>query len=240
MKRRRKLRSTDRYPDPDTLEDGETQHTPHYLADSRMTFVPATMQRPPRAIHYGRGYVRDAGTAAPVRDASAAAYYAMKDSLGTEYLRHGPKRDACCSGCAHDQQFPEREYPHNGGVSNSQQWPDPFRLQSQHAGDQCMTDDKRAGTLRRGRNGDLVCDLVCVANRRDGAEVMAVGEGPYPLNMAYAVGQECRLASGELGLLCREDDRLVCRARDYDDAQSVRDRAYNDMVERQRNAWRSW
>jgi hypothetical protein len=197
-RRRQQRNNADAYVDDDIIRDGEVVRIPMMLADAA-PMQPWPRPTPPQ-LRYGRGYVADAGTGAivdrrpaphgtgfahhvqtpPARDAAASTYYAMKDALSTEYLRHGPKRDACCSGCAsHDATIspphsgellnsndpynpqPKRQYPLGGytpdpNASGMTAWPDPFALSSQHEGDAC-TLNGAPGTLRRGQNGDMVC-----------------------------------------------------------------------------------
>jgi hypothetical protein len=165
-------------------------------------------------------------------DTADQAYRRMVDEAPTEYLRYGPRRDACCGNCAGDQNIADpsppkqRKWPRGGygvdpNAAGGSNWPDPRTLSSVREGDQCMTDDKRPGTIREGR---------CVASGRDQA-ASNIGPPSAPAGFEWAEGGECRLGSGETGLYVKEGDRLVCKPRDFDaDAQSIRDRAYYQSV----------
>jgi hypothetical protein len=191
----------------DEVKDGETLRWPMMLCDAANALAPP---RPP--IAYKRGYV----TVDTRRQDSTGAYYAMRDALADEWKRHGPQ--PCCDGCAdsniappHSNElvpvnnWPKRQWPKGGygadpGSMGLSQWPDPDDLQSQREGDQCMTNAKEPGTLRRGQNGELVC----VPNRRDAAQPISTTTGGG--HLTYAEGDECTLPSGELGTLRRGRD----------------------------------
>ena len=132
----------------------------------------------------------------------------------SEWQRHGPRRDSCCSGCASDQ---EGMVP--GYINPQLAWPG-----GQREGDQCMDNAKRPGHIHNGR---------CVADRRDSA---VINQGEYGVE-----GGPCG-PDGE-GRLVRENGELVCRPRSDFDAASVaqvrRDAAYSQMVAGMQDAWRN-
>jgi hypothetical protein len=169
------------------------------------------------------------------RDAAmdgTSAYFAMKDSLADAWRAFGPRRDSCCSGCApRDQQGNEP-----GFVGPPQlAWP-----QGQHAGQQCTVNGAAGHIEKRGDQ------FVCIPDRdgRD-AEIVAP-QGTYPVGGSWPEGCACDLGNGEYGVLVKEGDRLVCRARQVGNgdaslaaAEARRDAAYAQMCRDAEQAWRN-
>jgi hypothetical protein len=162
---------------------------------------------------------------ATVTDATSA-YFAMKDSLSSEWTRHQPKQlhDCGCHG---------RDQAGTVGFINTHQvqWP-----QGQHEGQECSVNGS-PGHIVRG---------VCVPDRNGKDADIVAPMGTYAVGGPWPEGCSCDLGNGEYGVLVKVGDRLVCRKRDFGngdatpDHEAIRDHAYWESVRAAEQAWRSW
>jgi hypothetical protein len=111
-----------------------------------------------------------------------------------------------------------------------------------------MKDAAQYEYKRYGPRSNISCCSGCTERNGRDADIVAP-MGTYPVGGSWPEGCTCDLGNGEYGVLVKEGDVLVCRARQVgngdatpitpDSAQAVRDRAYQQMVEESRNAWRN-
>jgi hypothetical protein len=166
---------------------------------------------------------RDAATV----DATSL-YYQLRDDLPNEYKRHQAKPVHDC-GCHKDQQG-----TNIGHINQQLPW-----STGQGTGNSC-TLNGAPGHYERREDGQLVC----VPDRRDQA-ASNIGPPSARVGFEWAQGGECRCPDGSDGLYVRQGDMLICKPRaDFDHRsvgdRSASDRAYHEMVEQLRDAWRSW
>jgi hypothetical protein len=163
---------------------------------------------------------------------STALYYQLRDEVQDEWRRHGPRQDGCgCHGV-------KDQGTNIGHINQQLPW-----STGQGTGNDC-TINGMAGHYERREDGQLVC--VPDRNGRD-AEIVAPA-GTYPVGGLWPEGCACDLGNGEYGVLVKEGNRLVCRARQVGNgdasvspaaAQARRDAAYAQSVRDAEQAWRN-